>query len=34
MESPGLWCHDDMIIPVSLVDILAGDSEELDDSVF
>ena len=34
MESPGLWCHDDMIIPVSLVDILAGDSEELDDSEF
>jgi len=27
-----LWCHDDMILPVSLVDILAGDSEELDDS--
>jgi len=27
-----LWCDDDMILPVSLVDILAGDSEELDDS--
>ena len=27
-----LWCHDDVILPVSLVDILAGDSEELDDS--
>ena len=30
MES--LWCHDDMVIPVSLADILAGGSEELDDS--
>ena len=27
-----LWCHDDMILPVSLVDILAEDSEQLDDS--
>ena len=31
-RAPGLWCHDDMIIAVSLVDILAGDSEELHDS--
>ena len=27
-----LWCDDDMILPVSLVDILAVVSEELDDS--
>jgi len=27
-----LWCHDHMILPVSLVDILAEDSEQLDDS--
>jgi len=27
-----LWCDDDMILPVSLVDILAGDSELFDDS--
>ena len=27
-----LWFDDDMILPVSLVDILAGDSEELGDS--
>ena len=29
-----LWCNDDMVLPVSLVDILIGDAEELlpDDS--
>ena len=24
-----LWCNDDMVLPVSLVDILAGDDEDL-----